>query len=431
MLAPPRRIRIMPITRLGAHLRRSLCRLARDKRGNIAMIVAVAMPLLIGSAGLAVDTIQWVSLKNRLQQASDSAAIAGSLATVQGGDVDYEVDRGLQFYRPTLPPMAVSTDMSPAGHDGDPNAVAVRLTSAGKLYFSSLFLSKPIVVSTRSVATIVETRDFCAFALLSGNGPGISLKPGSSFEAECGVATNASGENSVDGDASASFSAAKLFAYGGIPAGLNKGGRTRPHALRQQDPLASVEPPQVPNTGCPNITVNGDGLKGGASLKPGCYGNVLLDGQVRLEPGEYVLNRGSLILGSTAYVTCAGCSFFFTSEDAGTQPGSIGSVRMDDNAVVKFSAPSQGPYQGILMYQDRRALSGENVITGNSRSSIDGILYFPAQDLVVSEKGSSSFDCARMIGRRLYIEGRVYIAKNCDVDSGKFALAGAEVRLVE
>lgn len=52
-------------------------RLWRDKRGNALLIAGAAMPLLIGAAGLANDTIQWTLWKRQLQRAADSAAIAG------------------------------------------------------------------------------------------------------------------------------------------------------------------------------------------------------------------------------------------------------------------------------------------------------------------------------------------------------------------
>lgn len=48
-----------------------------DKRGNSLIIAAAALPLLLGSAGLATDTIQWALWKRQLQRAADSAAIAG------------------------------------------------------------------------------------------------------------------------------------------------------------------------------------------------------------------------------------------------------------------------------------------------------------------------------------------------------------------
>src|SRR5215210_7627674 len=58
-------------------------KLWRDRRGNALIIAAGALPLVIGSAGLASDTIQWALWKRQLQRAADSAALAGTYARVQ------------------------------------------------------------------------------------------------------------------------------------------------------------------------------------------------------------------------------------------------------------------------------------------------------------------------------------------------------------
>ena len=49
-------------------------KLWNDKRGNALIIAGAALPLLVGSAGLATDTIQWALWKRQLQRAADSAA---------------------------------------------------------------------------------------------------------------------------------------------------------------------------------------------------------------------------------------------------------------------------------------------------------------------------------------------------------------------
>ena len=58
-------------------------RLIKDKRGNALILAGAALPLVIGSAGLASDTIQWALWKRQLQRAADSAALAGTYAKVQ------------------------------------------------------------------------------------------------------------------------------------------------------------------------------------------------------------------------------------------------------------------------------------------------------------------------------------------------------------
>ena len=58
-------------------MRNFMTKIWHDKRGNAMIIAAAALPLLIGSAGLATDTIQWALWKRQLQRAANSAAIAG------------------------------------------------------------------------------------------------------------------------------------------------------------------------------------------------------------------------------------------------------------------------------------------------------------------------------------------------------------------
>jgi uncharacterized membrane protein len=58
-------------------------RLYRDRRGSALILAAMSMPLLLGSVGLATDTIQWALWKRQLQRAADSAAFAGAYARFQ------------------------------------------------------------------------------------------------------------------------------------------------------------------------------------------------------------------------------------------------------------------------------------------------------------------------------------------------------------
>src|SRR5437763_14739697 len=63
-------------------------KLLKDRRGNVLAIACAAMPMVVGCAGLATDTIEWTLWKRQLQRAADSAAFAGvydrANATVSG-----------------------------------------------------------------------------------------------------------------------------------------------------------------------------------------------------------------------------------------------------------------------------------------------------------------------------------------------------------
>ena len=140
------------------------------------------------------------------------------------------------------------------------------------------------------------------------------------------------------------------------------------------------------------------------------------------------------MFGPKAEVTCDGCTVFLTSQDADSSPTSIGRARLDPAANVQMTAPSDGPYSGLLMVQDRRAAPDEkgeeNIIAGNANSKLDGIIYFPSQTLRLDGSASPDMKCARLIGRKLILQGHILITQGCTADKGKLKLSGAEVRLV-
>jgi hypothetical protein len=219
--------------------------------------------------------------------------------------------------------------------------------------------------------------------------------------------------------------------------GAIKNSQLRTHALQQSDPLEDTEPPLIPDTGCPNITVNPDAAShrsGQVTLEPGCYGNMMLNGPVHLQDGEYILNRGNFAVGPAGNVTCDACTIFLTSDAAATDGGSIGKFKVSSDATVKLGATREGPNAGILIYQDRHAardLPGdENSVGGNSFSRLSGLIYFPSETIYIDGTMSPDMQCARLIARRLVFAGRVYVGKKCDgLDHVTFA--ATVVRLID
>ena len=56
--------------------------LLRDRKGNFAIMGAVALPVVLVAAGVAIDATNLVMARNHLQDAADSAALAASSALV-------------------------------------------------------------------------------------------------------------------------------------------------------------------------------------------------------------------------------------------------------------------------------------------------------------------------------------------------------------
>jgi len=422
----------MILRRVAATLRS----LIDDERGNVIAFAAIGLPLIFGCAALAVDTAQWVFAKRELQAAADAAATAGVYGLIQSDDMELAVDKSLASH-PNLPAnRSVIATRSPDQAKPDPFAVRVQIASPVKMTFTSLFLKRAPIVDVQATATVVENGEFCAFAIGSDQENGVRIEPSANVEMDCGVATNASSKDAFEAEGSATVEAERVVAFGGIAAEGIKSSRIRQYGVRQKDPLADRDPPLVPNTGCPNVTVNPDvaSTNGGkVTLQPGCYGNILLDGPVFLADGEYILNRGNLVIGPTADVTCRACTIFLTSEQAAVDGWSVGKMQIDSHARVKLAAPTQGPNAGLLIYQDRRSAGAhdgaENIIGGNSFSEFKGLVYFPSETLRVDGTFTPDVQCGRFIGRRLIFQGRVLISKSCS-GSSVMNFSGTEVRLI-
>lgn len=414
-------------------LKRLFRRLVADRRGNAAVIAAAAFPLLIGSAGLTVDGIEWILQKRQIQQAADAAAIAGVYGLIDEEDLDNAVNDSIARGGNVDARANIQAVHSPAGHDKDPFAVAVRITVPAQMTFASVFMRTPPAITAEATASVVENGKYCAFAIgTMDDDAGIILRPSAQVEMDCGITTNSAAPAAVRSDGSASLQADAVRAFGGIPDDETiKKSRVRDHALVQEDPLDGTDPPPVPNTGCPPITIN-PGEKE-AILEPGCYGPMNLNGNVRLQDGEYILNRGDFVVGSRGHVSCGACTIFLTSESAATDGGSIGKVKIASEATVKMGSTREGPNAGILFYQDRHAardLPGdENRVGGNSFSQLEGLLYFPSETLYLDGNMNPDIQCVRMLARRIVMAGRVYVSKTCE-GLDKMTFAATEVRLI-
>ena len=417
-------------------IRRLLVRLHAllpDQRGNVAMVVAAVFPLLIGAAGLAVDGIEWVVQKRQIQAAADGAAMAGVYGLIADQDLDNTVNRSI-VQAGTVPDNAsIQAIQGPPGREADPFAVSVKIAVPAYMTFSRMFMKHPPVINAEATATVVKNGHYCAFALgVMEDEPGLVLRPDSDVQADCGVTTNAQSKRSLEAQGSSTITAKALRAYGSLgdfKAAMKSG--IREHAVLQDDPLANTDPPLVPNTGCPNVTINPDARD--IALDPGCYANMTLNGTVLLQDGEYILNRGNFVVGPHGHVECGACTIFLTSDSAATEPGSIGKVKISSDGTVKMSATREGPNAGILFYQDRHALADlpgdENRLGGSNFSKLDGLIYFPSETVYVDGNMRPDLQCTRFVARRLVFAGHVYIAENCD-GLDKVTFAATEVRLI-
>jgi Flp pilus assembly protein TadG len=429
-------------------------KLWRDKRGNALVIAAAALPLVIGSAGLASDTIQWALWKRQLQRAADSGAIAGVYTIVQDegsrSNVSTAVDRDLTYnshvgYTTTKVVGAPSS----GSYAADPYAVNVQLSVQKKLSFSGMFMSYVPTITVSATATIVPSGEYCVISLEDTAVTGITATGNADVDLGCGMITNSTSLTAAVATGSSDVNASPIAAVGGIPASTRWGPNTvlQPFTLAQADPFANVPAPTVfPTSNCPNYRVNNpndtdafDASDANVSGLPSgtyCVGSLTLNGTTTFPANSTIIvDGGSVSVGAQAHVSCSGCTFILTSRTAATNPQSIGNVNINGGAQLSLSAPGTGTYKGLIFYQDRRAQDGtsasqQNTLNGNSSSFFQGAFYFPSQQVTFNGTAGMSTACMQLVARRVLYSGNMNISNSCPANSGKPDFTGKRVRLV-
>ena len=217
-------------------------KLWNDKRGNALIIAGASLPLIMGSVGLASDTIQWALWKRELQRAADSAAIAGVYGKIQGASYSDAATQDLVRNNDVADITVNSVfqnSPSTGSYTSDPNAVRAILSVKHRLSFSSLFMSAEPTITATATATIVPTGDYCVVSLESTATTGISVGGTSSVNLGCGMITNSTSMDAAVAFGTSSVNASPIAAVGGIDASDNwaTGTQLLPFTMAQDDPF--------------------------------------------------------------------------------------------------------------------------------------------------------------------------------------------------
>ena len=175
--------------------------------------------------------------------------------------------------------------------------------------------------------------------------------------------------------------ATKIKAAGGA-----NGNCMHPNALEYvnqvNDPFASTGMPTF--GGCDNpanirvtdgdtVTLDAEGNGGQLVL---CGKIDVTGGTLDFTPGEYILDGAGMSF-SGGEINGADVSFYLTADS-----GQGDSISISADSLVDLTAPWDGQNPGVLFYQDRDSPTNiQHSFTGGANMNVEGILYFPNQDL--------------------------------------------------
>ena len=414
---------------------RSIGRLLRDRTGNVLMMAAASMPILIGAAGLATDTVQWTLWKRQVQRQADSAALAGAYAVAQGFNASDSATSDISRLSLITLSQTPTIENAPTSgsYAGNSKAVRVVLQTSAELPFSKILGVRAPVIYGEATAAVVGSGDYCVVTLEKSSAVGITLQGNASVNLGCGMATNSRASNAVTAGGSSTVTATPVAAVGGLSSSSNYVSPTTllPYSIPVQDPYASLPTPSASDlTGCKNYPNDKPGDT--TSIIAGCYKSFKVQGTLNMAPGTYYLDSATFDIGSQAVINGTGVTIILTSSNASSNPSSISTVSINGSATLNLTAPTDttNPYHGVLFYQDRRALdSGTNTINGNASSVLQGAFYFPGQAMSFSGTSGMTTTCVKMVSKRVTFIGNSNIVNQCD-NKGVDKIVATLVRLV-
>ena len=419
--------------------------LFQSERGHVLAIGAATLPLLMGSAGFAIDAAQMAMWKRQMQRAADSAAIAGAHALVQGAptdpavanDIDEHIDYDLEDNEtpmlkedPDIVPGTYAAGSFTACASGcSANAVQVSLIAERRLPFMGMFTRSATELNATATAAIIEIGEYCMVSLYEGEDPGIISGGNSNLDLECGMATNARGPKAIDAFGSATINADPAGAVGGI-SGTSKftsGTTLLPYTSPIKDPFWDVPDPVLPSTCGETLSIpNGTGTATAPYTLPAsagnCFGNWDISGHVKLSPGTYFVNNGTLdikggLYGENVTLVLMGDNSNWTQNGGGK---------------LSLTAPTSGDYEGIVIFRERTASSSANKeikLNGGADLFLQGSIYGKNTDFWIGGNADISAQCIQIVGRKLEFKGGGHIYNNC-AGSGAEPFVTRTVKLV-
>lgn len=408
-------------------------KLWNSERGNVLVIAGAALPLVVGSAGLATDTVQWALWKRQLQRAADSAAFAGVYARFHGDGSSAAVTRDLtnnkHLWVPLLSGYPQTTEPTVSGYT---YPVQVVLAVKQPLSFSSMFMADAPTITATARAAGVDGDDYCVVALEEDpSASGIIIQGSVTVNLGCGMISNspaASVSVGVNGNAH-NVTADPIAGVGGVPS-VNGTNTEKSYQLPQPDPYANLYSTDIPaGMPCGNMNSHVVSTSGGTTtLSPGCYSG---NNQFKFTGGTYVLQAGTYYLDGIDFdaqggnISCSGCTIILT----GTNPGQ---VKLNGGAQLNLSAPTTGAYAKMLMIQSASATwsNNANIINGNSDTLFDGAMYFPKQGVKLSGSTGAITKCAMIVGKRVEFEGNADLQNNTTGCTANTKVLGKIIRLI-
>jgi Flp pilus assembly protein TadG len=368
------------------------------RRGTVAVLVALLMPVIIGVTALGLDGGLLFLQRRQAQSIADAAALAGAYS-MYGGST-FSTAQSAAIAIGTQNGVTISTSQVTQPKTG---YVAVSVTITHPRCFSALWGAGNMSATATAVARgNTSAYSTAAILVLAPTGTAITMSGLTQVTAKNGsVIVDSTSSMSILSSGSPSITTPELDLSGGVTfsgTNPNKATLTKTGQTSTPDPLASISAPSssgmtVQSNSAINLLTSMT-----KTISPGVYnGGFNLSGSsvLTMDPGIYYINGGGISLTGSSGITGNGVFIYNTGG---------GAINLSGSGTIALSPMTSGTYQGITVFQDRSSSVGATM-SGGSNVNNTGTFYFPGSKLTLSGTSGVAAMGAQIIAKNLTFSG--------------------------
>ena len=374
----------------------------RHESGQTLIMFTLGLGVLFGMVALSIDVGLILHERRQLQNAADAAALAGvqELPASPGAAVaaaqQYATANGVDLTDPAF------TFAATTPYEGDAGKIEVKVSrQVGFLFGRVLGLSfvdvparavakaTPVPGGAASDASIIALNPTLCLALDIGANGAFTTEGSIMINSNCAnYAAKVNANNTFKALGGVYVVGEVQFDVGGACTGCNPN-----HVAPFEDPLKDLLPPCFPSSPAPCQNVGPLTVRNGTpdnpqllkdssfDFQPGIYyGGIDIspNNPITFAPGIYIMAGGGFKVNSNSAFTAQGVFIYNTNDpdcpscsDGGFKP-----VIINSNDAVNMSPMTDGPYAGLLFFQDRA--NTEKAVFNPNASFGEGTFYFPS-----------------------------------------------------
>ncbi len=377
-----------------------LVRFWSDRRGNVAIGLALALIPIVLATGVAIDWARASSARSRLQAAIDAAVLAG--ATDASSTWTTLAKSTLTGTLAANPPTLTSSSFSTTTTGGYFGQAAGTIDTT----IPRLFGIKTITVTAQATAMSKAGDPVCILLLSTTASPGLLMNSGASITAPtCQVHVKSTANPAATFNAGSTLNTKKTCIAGANT--LDNGG-SHPNVAKSCTTVSDPFAGKLPTPSSAACTYSNQNYNGGnVALSPGVYcgwTNFNSGPTVTLSPGVYVIKNGGFNVNGGSFAGTDVTIYFADSSY----------VQINGTVALNLKAPTSGNYANILMYEASGLSTSSFTMNATSGATLQGLIWLPSRNLTLNSGANAITNKTTMVLNSLIVDTAAWTMSTSD-----------------